>query len=136
MDLVSRAIWAIERRLVGEVTLESIASACGASPSHLSHLFSAATGQSIVAYARARRLSLAAEALAKGGDDILAVALDAGYASHEAFTRAFRAAWAAGPRIACARNCGCSISTLPRRWPWAGSCTAATRQIRIRRRIW
>lgn len=104
MDLVSRAIWAIERRLVGEVTLESIAAACGASPSHLSHLFSAATGQSIVAYARARRLSLAAEALAKGGDDILAVALDSGYASHEAFTRAFRAAFDTTPEAVRSRG--------------------------------
>ncbi|MBY0422968.1 MAG: AraC family transcriptional regulator [Parvularculaceae bacterium] len=97
MHLVNKAIWAIERRLVGEVTLDAVAAACGASPSHLAHVFSAGAGTSVVAYARARRLSLAAEALANGGDDIFAVALDTGYSSHEAFTRAFRAAFGKTP---------------------------------------
>jgi AraC family transcriptional regulator len=41
-------------------------------------------------YVRARRLTAAARALAAGASDILSVALEAGYGSHEAFTRAFR----------------------------------------------
>jgi len=41
-------------------------------------------------YLRARRLTRAAQTLAQGAPDILALALDAGYGSHEAFTRAFR----------------------------------------------
>ena len=41
-------------------------------------------------YMRGRRLSEAARVLANGGADILTVALDFGYGSHEAFTRAFR----------------------------------------------
>jgi AraC family transcriptional regulator len=41
-------------------------------------------------YVRARRLSEAARALASGAPDILQLALDADYGSHEAFTRAFR----------------------------------------------
>jgi len=43
-----------------------------------------------VRYVRGRRLTEAARALASGAPDILAVALDAGYGSHEAFTHAFR----------------------------------------------
>jgi AraC family transcriptional regulator len=39
---------------------------------------------------RGRRLTEAAKALSNGAPDILSVALDAGYGSHEAFTRAFR----------------------------------------------
>jgi AraC family transcriptional regulator len=39
---------------------------------------------------RGQRLSEAARVLANGGPDILTVALDFGYGSHEAFTRAFR----------------------------------------------
>ncbi len=42
-----------------------------------------------MAYSRARRLSNAAIELAKGSKDILGIALDAQYNSHEAFTRAF-----------------------------------------------
>lgn len=97
MSVVNRAIWAVERRLADPLSLETIAGACGVSASHLAHAFSAATGHSLIAYARARRLSLAAEALAYGAGDILAVALDAGYASHEAFTRAFKEAFGRTP---------------------------------------
>jgi AraC family transcriptional regulator len=39
---------------------------------------------------RSRRLSEAAKTLANGAQNIFSVALDAGYNSHEAFTRAFR----------------------------------------------
>ncbi len=42
-----------------------------------------------MAYLRARRLSAAAEALGTGNEEILTIALDAQYGSHEAFTRAF-----------------------------------------------
>ena len=52
--------------------------------------FAAATGLSVMRYVRARRLSEAARALAGGAPDILNLALDADYGSHEAFTRAFR----------------------------------------------
>lgn len=41
-------------------------------------------------YVRGRRLTEAARVLVNGAPDILAVALDSGYGSHEAFTRAFR----------------------------------------------
>lgn len=52
--------------------------------------FAAATGLPVMRYVRARRLSEAARALANGAPDILGLALDADYGSHEAFTRAFR----------------------------------------------
>jgi AraC family transcriptional regulator len=44
----------------------------------------------VMRYVRGRRLTEAARALARGAPDILMVALESGYASHEAFTRAFR----------------------------------------------
>ena len=52
--------------------------------------FAAATGFPVMRYVRARRLSEAARSLANGAPDILTLALDADYGSHEAFTRAFR----------------------------------------------
>ena len=72
------------------LSLNGIARACGVSRSHLAHAFGTATGLTVMKYLRARRLSRAAYALANGAPDFLAVALDAGYSSHEAFTRAFR----------------------------------------------
>ena len=90
MSLADKALWVIERNSARDLTLNGIAEACGVSRSHLANAFGTATGLSVVKYLRARRLSEAARALAGGAPDILAVALEAGYGSHEAFTRAFR----------------------------------------------
>src|ERR1700677_3821745 len=91
MSLTNRALWVIERNLHQELTLVAIAQACEVSRYHLAHAFGSATGRSVMDYARGRRLSEAARALRAGAPDILTVALEAGYASHEAFSRAFRA---------------------------------------------
>jgi AraC family transcriptional regulator len=87
---VGKALWHMESHFGQEITLDDVARAAGVSRYHLSRAFGLATGCSIMQYVRARRLSEAARCLAAGAPDILAVALDAGYASHEAFTRAFR----------------------------------------------
>jgi AraC family transcriptional regulator len=63
----------------------------------MSRAFAAATGLPITRYVRARRLTEAARALSQGAADILTVALDAGYGSHEAFTRAFREQFGSTP---------------------------------------
>ena len=90
MSLPDKALWVIERNSTQPLTLDGIAAACSVSRSHLAHAFGTATGLSVMQYVRARRLSAAAQALATGARNILALALDAGYGSHEAFTRAFR----------------------------------------------
>jgi AraC family transcriptional regulator len=97
MSLTNKTLWVIERNLNQELTLAAIAQACGVSRYHLAHAFGSATGRSVMEYARGRRLSEAARALASGAPDILAVALEAGYVSHEAFSRAFRAQFGATP---------------------------------------
>ena len=89
MSVVEKALWIVERNSARKLSLTDIAGACGVSRSHLSSAFGSATGRPLIAYLRARRLSMAASALAAGAPDILEVALDAGYGSHEAFTRAF-----------------------------------------------
>lgn len=89
MALLDKAIWQIETHLSKEMSLHGLADQCAASPEHMARVFRHATGMSIMAYLRARRLSQAAKRIAQGDDDILSVALDAGYGSHEAFTRAF-----------------------------------------------
>ncbi len=90
MSAVAKTLWMIESRFGMPLTLEEMAVHAGVSRFHLSRIFPRATGYSISAYLRGRRLTEAAKALAAGAPDILAVALDAGYGSHEAFTRAFR----------------------------------------------
>jgi len=110
MSLATQAVWIIERNSERDLTLSGIAKACGVSRSHLANAFGTATGVSVMHYLRSRRLSEAAKALACGAPDILAVALDAGYASHEAFTRAFRDHFGATPERVRERG---SVGGLP-----------------------
>src|SRR4051812_31436008 len=90
MNPAQKALWFIESHLADPLTLEEVAAVAGVSRFHLVRAFAAATGFSVMRYVRARRLSEAARALASGAPDILTLALDADYGSHEAFTRAFR----------------------------------------------
>jgi len=90
MDPVAKAIWFIEFHSGDSVDLDSIAQFAGLSRFHLTRAFGQVTGYSVMRYLKGRRLTEAACALAKGAPDILRVALDVGYGSHEAFTRAFR----------------------------------------------
>lgn len=91
MALLDRLIWQIESHLDDPLSLEVMADRCAVNRHHMCRAFQTATGLSIMAYVRARRLSAAAEAIAGGAPDLLQVALAAGYGSHEAFTRAFTA---------------------------------------------
>jgi AraC family transcriptional regulator len=97
MTPVAKAIWFIERMLERDLSLTEIARASGVSRYHLLRVFGATTGLSVMRYLRLRRLSQAAQLLVAGAPDILGVALGAGYGSHEAFTRAFRAQFGRTP---------------------------------------
>ncbi|MGO4716893.1 AraC family transcriptional regulator [Bradyrhizobium sp. 2TAF24] len=97
MTPVARALWFIESKVECGMTLAEIALFAGVSRYHLCRAFGEATGLSVMRYVRGRRLSRAARQLADGAPDILTVALDAGYGSHEAFTRAFREQFAVTP---------------------------------------
>src|SRR5438309_11779939 len=99
MNPAQKALWFIESHLADALTLDEIAGIAGVSRFHLVRAFGAATGCSVMRYVRARRLSEAARALAGGAPDILAVALDADYGSHEAFTRAFREHFGVTPEM-------------------------------------
>lgn len=91
MSIVAKALWYLENNYAKpELALDEVAAACQVSRFHLTRAFGTGTGLSLMRYLRARRLTEAALVLVAGAPDILAVALDAGYGSHEAFTRAFR----------------------------------------------
>lgn len=90
MNAVEKAIWFIEGHFSEAITLDDIAASAGLSRFYMSRAFAAVTGCSASDYVRGRRLSEAAKLLCNGAPDILCVALEAGYNSHEAFTRAFR----------------------------------------------
>jgi AraC family transcriptional regulator len=105
MNPVAKALWFIENHFAEELTLDDVANVGGVSRYHMSRVFGIATGHSVMGYVRGRRLTEAARTLASGAPDILAVALEAGYGSHEAFTRAFRDHFGITPEMVRATTC-------------------------------
>ncbi|MGY3030976.1 AraC-like DNA-binding protein [Bradyrhizobium sp. USDA 4354] len=105
MNPAQRALWYIESHLAEPMTLDEIAEISGVSRFHIVRAFAAATGLPVMRYVRARRLTEAARSLAKGAPDILSLALEADYGSHEAFTRAFRDHFGTTPEAVRAATC-------------------------------
>jgi AraC family transcriptional regulator len=64
---------------------------------HANRLITAVAGEAPGALRRRILLERAAYRLLSSDDDVLPIALDAGYASHEAFTRAFKRAYGSPP---------------------------------------
>lgn len=104
MNPVGKALWYIESRFAEQITLDDIAGFSGVSRYHLSRAFGEATGYPVMRYLSGRRLTQAARSLAAGATDILSVALEAGYGSHEAFTRAFHDQFGITPEAVRARR--------------------------------
>jgi AraC family transcriptional regulator len=90
MRPIERTVWYVESHLNTAMSLDDIAKIAGLSKFALTRAFFATTGHTVLAYARARRLSEAARSLRRGTPSILDLALSVGYGSHEAFSRAFR----------------------------------------------
>jgi AraC family transcriptional regulator len=101
MALTAKALWYLESNLTADLTLSGVADQLSVSAFHLARTFATTTGQPLMRYVRRRRLSQAAEALAlvlaSGQGTVLDVALQAGYQSHEGFSRAFRAEFGVAP---------------------------------------
>lgn len=79
----------IEDHLYEDVTLDRLAEICICSKSHLSKMFLMTTGMGIMEYIRGRRLTKAVVDL-KRERKVIDVALDCGYETPEAFTKAFK----------------------------------------------
>jgi AraC family transcriptional regulator len=73
-----------------DVTPADVAKAVALSPFHFHRIFRGITGESVMQCVRRLRLEAGARQLRHSDVSIISAALDAGYASHEAFTRAFR----------------------------------------------
>jgi AraC family transcriptional regulator len=94
---VLRSLDAIERNLKEPIALHALARRAGFSLWHFHRVFTEHTGETLGSYLRKRRLTAAAEELARTNRDVLAIALDYQFDSHAAFTRAFKAVFDATP---------------------------------------
>lgn len=98
-ERIERARAVIEARLDEKVPLEDLARAAHFSEFHFHRLFRAAVGETVAAHARRLRLERAAYRLVQGDDEVVRVALDAGFESHEGFSRAFKARFGVSPSV-------------------------------------
>ncbi|MCG8463822.1 MAG: AraC family transcriptional regulator, partial [Xanthomonadales bacterium] len=89
-ERMNAAIAFIEVRLHGELSLEDVAGVARCSKYHFQRVFYAAFQVTCAEYIRRRRLTLAAVALMNSDQSIAGIALNFGYDSPNAFTRAFR----------------------------------------------
>lgn len=87
---IQRAVDYIEDHLDGELQVDDIARVAGFSRWHFQHVFSAAVGDSLKDYIRARRLTKAMGDLTATDKRIIDIAIEAGFESQESFTRAFK----------------------------------------------
>ena len=79
------------------LTLRALSAALGYSESYVSRKFRALSGMSLRDYLRFRRLAFALRDVQETQDSLLVIAVRYGFSSHEAFTRAFRAAYGVTP---------------------------------------
>jgi len=89
----------LEAQLDEPIDPPGLARHAGFSLHHFHRIFRAQLGESVMQHVRRLRLERAARLLRSSEREILDLALDAGYESHEAFTRAFADRFGAPPSI-------------------------------------
>jgi AraC-like DNA-binding protein/effector-binding domain-containing protein len=87
----------VNNRLNEDVSLEALASRSGWSKFHLHRAFCRLAGETPKQYVQRLRLTRAAATLATSNKTVLEIALAAGFAGHEVFTRAFCRQFGAAP---------------------------------------
>lgn len=89
IEIVNETLQYIESNLHRKLSLEELASHHYISPTHFYRIFRAVTNQTVKSYILGRKLSEAAIALEKTDCNVLDIALQYGFNSHEQFTRDF-----------------------------------------------
>ena len=87
----------IQDHLDDPFRLDELATLACFSRYHFHRIFKGMMGESVKEYVRRLRLERAASQLKQGSASVIEIALDAGYESHEAFTRSFKARFGAAP---------------------------------------
>lgn len=88
----------IERHMDAYLSLEVLSACAGVSPAHLERLCRRATGKSVTAYCRQRRVERARELIREGRMSMTAIAAATGFSSVHYFSRTFRALVGMSPR--------------------------------------
>lgn len=89
----------IEEHFTENIRLQEIAEKVGYSKYHMNRMFAKSTGKTIHNYIKERRLFEAAELLSNTDDSIVDIALQVGYTSQQAFTKAFKQQFDCTPQV-------------------------------------
>lgn len=96
-ERINRVIFHIEAHLGEPLSLETLAKVAHFSPYHFHRIFAAFTGEPLAAFIRRLRLERAAQHLLHLDAPVTEIALDAGYETPSAFTRAFASHFGVSP---------------------------------------
>jgi AraC family transcriptional regulator len=96
-ERILRVLVHIQNHLDEAVALEDLAAVAHFSPYHFHRIFKGMVGESVMEHIRRLRLERAAHRLKVGDPPITRIAFEAGYETHEAFTRAFGAMFGESP---------------------------------------
>jgi AraC family transcriptional regulator len=119
-EAMQRVIEHIASHLDEALALETLAAQACLSPFHFHRVFRGMVGETALELARRLRMERAAWQLLHTELSVTEIAFDAGYETHEAFSRAFRASYAQSPsgfrrrrhaRIELAAPCGVHFSS-------------------------
>ena len=94
---VRSALERIVRGLDDALDLGALARGAALSPLHFHRIFRGMLGETPLELQRRLRLERAATRLAQGDASVTSIAFDAGYETHESFSRAFRGAYSLSP---------------------------------------
>lgn len=92
-----RVLVHIQQHLDEPLPLEQLAALACLAPHHFHHVFSGMIGEPLASHIRRLRLERAASRCKISEMSVVQIALEAGFASHEAFSRAFRANFKMSP---------------------------------------
>lgn len=96
-ERILRVLIFIQQNLDYDLSLEQLAKVAYFSPYHFHRIFRGMVGESLKEHIRRLRLERAAIRLKHTNKSVLEIALEAGYETHEAFSRAFRAVSGCSP---------------------------------------
>src|ERR1700690_3530349 len=96
-ERINRVLVHIQQRLEEPLPLDELAGGASFSPWHFHRIFRGMVGESVKEHVRRLRLERAAQRLKSSDRPVVDIALEAGYETHESFTRAFAAMFEAPP---------------------------------------
>jgi len=96
-ESIQKTLEIIENRIGDDIQIEELADAAALSQFYYQRLFVRLVKKPVREYIKLRRLARACEALRNSNNKILDVAVEYGFGSHEAFSRAFKDAYSMTP---------------------------------------